>query len=675
MSQPSASRTILTCTCEDTMAPDGAALAKAGCGGDAPARQLCRANLATFRAALAEGLPVTVACTQEAPLFAEIAGAEAPDVPLAFANIRETAGWTAEAKASGPKMAAMIAAAGIAPAPFGITTLESGGVTLILGRDEVALEVAARLESQLDITVLLAPGSKVAPPRETRFPVLQGKIGGATGHLGAFVLTVDSYAVPAPSSREVLRFGGARDGATSRADLVIDLTGGTPLFAAHDLRPGYLRADPRDPRAVADLVAEAGQMVGTFDKPVYIDFAADLCAHSRNGITGCTRCLPLCPTGAITPDGDSVSIDPAICAGCGQCAAACPTGAATYALPGPDTTVLQLRAALKAWHAAGGKSAPVVLLHDGDHGTPLIDASGRFGRGLPAHVIPLAVNEITQVGPEILAAALAYGAGGVALLGRAKPLHDMDGLAASLTLVNEVAEALGHGTARLIETDDPDALEAALAELPRSPLHKAPASFLPPADKRGLLVAAFAEMQRSAPQPAEVIPLAAGAPFGAIVVDAEACTLCQACTGVCPTGALLDNPDAPMLRFAESACVQCGLCAATCPENAITLEPQIDVAAWDAPRRILHEEEPFCCAKCGAAFATRSAIERIQSKLSDHWMFTGDGGAARLGMLEMCENCRVEEVVTQGFDPHGAEPRKVRTSKDYPAPEAPGKLN
>jgi ferredoxin len=659
-------RTVLTCTCEGTMQPDTAALQKAGCGGDPSVRQLCRDNLDRFEAALAAGGPVTVACTQEAPLFSEIAAAQAPDVALSFVNIRETAGWTAQAADSGPKMAALLAAGAVDAAPFGVTTLESNGVTLILGRDQAALDLAEALSDQLDLTVLLLPGSAVAPPRQTQFPVLQGKIRNATGHLGAFSLTVDSYAVPAPSSRAVLTFGGARNGATSRADLVIDLTGGTPLFPAHDLRPGYLYADPRDPRACSELIAKAGGMVGTFDKPVFIDFAADLCAHSRNGITGCTRCLSLCPTSAIMPDGDSVVIDPAICAGCGQCAAACPTGAASYALPDASTIVEQLRLGLRAWAAAGARTAPVILFHDTDHGTPLIDASGRFGNGLPAHVIPLSVNEITRLGPEIFAAAFAYGAGAIAVLGRAKPQHDLDGLQAGMDFVAGVASDMGHGTIELIETDDPDALEDALAQINAAPVALSPSSFLPPTDKRGLLVMAFAQMNAAAPKPAQTLPLTSGAPFGAVLVDTDACTLCQACTGVCPTGALIDNPETPMLRFTESACVQCGLCAETCPEDAITLVPQIDFAAWDAPRRILNEEEPFCCTSCGTAFATRSGIERIQSRLADHWMFTGEAGALRLKVLAMCEDCRVEEIVNQGFDPHDTNTRKVRTAADYP---------
>lgn len=653
---------VLLCSCEKTM-PDSA-LEAAGCGAVA-GHQLCRSQTARVQAALAEGGPLTIACTQESALFTEMAEDAGFAARLSFANIRETALWSDQARDAGPKVAALVAMAEETPGSFAVVSLESRGVTLVLGRDSVAVEAAMQMAEALDITVLLLPGADVPPPRRTVFPVLQGRIRNARGVMGGFELAVDDYAAPAPSSRTRLDFGPGRDGATSRADLVVDLTGGQPLFPAAELRPGYLRADPRDPVAVARLVAQAMQMVGTFDKPKFIDFAASLCAHSRSGITGCTRCLSLCPTGAITPAGDSVAIDPAICAGCGQCAAACPTGAASYAVPDSETLVRQLRSGLRAFHGAAPRHAPVILFHDDEHGTPLIDALARHGRGLPAHVIPLSVNEITRIGPEHLAAALAYGASDLRILSRARPRHDISALRATLDLVSVLAAAAGHPAPALIETDDPDALDAALRAVPRQPVRAARASFLPPTDKRGLLVLAIAEMNRTAPAPAVTVALPKGAPFGALVVDRTACTLCHACTGACPAGALSDNPERPELRFTESACVQCGLCEATCPESAITLVPQADFAAWEQPRRILNEEEPFCCTSCGKPFGTLSGISRVQARLSGHWMFQGEDGQRRLAHLTQCEDCRVRSAVAEGFDPHGEGQRRVRTAEDY----------
>ena len=587
---------VLTCTCEGTMSLDAGALDSVGAGGK-PASQLCRAQLEHFHVALAEagleGSDLIVTCMQEEPLLREIAEEEDFGGRLDVVNIRETAGWSDQAGRAGPKMAALIAMAAVQGTSPRVITLESDGVALILGRDGVALEVAAALAETLEVTVLLPPGADVQPPRETRFPVLQGQARKAAGVLGAFTITVDALATPLPSSRRQLTFGPGQSRVESRCDLIIDLTGDAALFPAPELRPGYLRADPRDPVAVARLIAGAAGRRGSFDKPVHIDFRDALCAHSRNRLTGCTRCLSLCPTGAITPAGDSVAIDPAVCAGCGACAAACPTGAAGYALPSADTLAARLCAGLGAWYAAGGKGAPVILFHDGAHGAGLIDAAARFGRGLPAQVIPLQVNEISQIGPETLAAALAYGAGALRLLTRVRPLHDLSGLDETLALIELLAAAAGRpeDALALIQTDDPEALEGALYALPERQAPAARSSFLPPEDKRDLLVRAVAEMNRTAPAsalaPADALPLPEGAPFGAVVVDAEACTLCMACTGACPTGALLEDTQGPRLRFTETACVQCGLCAASCPESALTLEPRVDFAAWEAPGRVL----------------------------------------------------------------------------------------
>jgi ferredoxin len=252
-------------------------------------------------------------------------------------------------------------------------------VILIYGRDEEAIEAGKLLKDHLDVTVLLAAPSGVLPPRMRDFAVAKGSIRSASGTLGAFDIVVDDFALPSPSSRDALSFAPARNGAKSRCDIVLDLSGNAPLFAAPDLRDGYLRADPRDPAAILRAVLKARDLVGTFDKPRYIAFTEDLCAHARSRIVGCRRCLDLCPTGAIAPNGDHVAIDAAICAGCGECAAACPTGAAAYALPPADALMRRLRALLAAFRQAGGNN-PVLLLHDDQHGGALIDALARHGR-------------------------------------------------------------------------------------------------------------------------------------------------------------------------------------------------------------------------------------------------------------------------------------------------------
>ncbi|MET3845078.1 4Fe-4S binding protein [Bradyrhizobium sp. OAE829] len=657
---------LLICSCEKTMPLDVPAISRGCAGKITQANQLCGLELERFKQALADGAPITVACTQEAPLFREVAE-DFPQAQLTFANIREAGGWSNDAAAAGPKAAALIAAAQEDMPPISMVTLESSGVALIYGSDEIAIDAAQRLADRLDITVLLSKPGDVMPRRSNEFPVLKGTIRNARGHLGAFELAIDDYALPQPSSRAKLVFGAARNGATSTCDLILDLSGGTPLFPAHELRPGYLRADPRDRAAVERAISDAGNLVGTFDKPRFIQFEEALCAHSRSGITGCTRCLDLCPTGAITPNGKAVAIDANVCAGCGACASVCPTGAASYALPSADALMRRLRTLLQTYRKAGGSNG-IVLFHDGEHGDALIDALARFGAGLPAHVLPLRVNEVTQLGPESIAAVFAYGGSGVAILTRGKPKHDIAGLRRTAGTSDTVVAALGFGAGlvRILETDDPDQLRAMLDAAPGGVATPKPAGFVPRGAKRSVLETTFRELHLAAPAPVDSVPLAPGAPFGGVNLNVEGCTLCHACVTACPTGALSDNPDRAMLRFTESLCVQCGLCEATCPEKVITLEPRLDFAAWNAPLRVLKEEEPFNCIACGKPFGTKSSIERVLAKLGEkHWMFQG-ANAKRIDVIKMCADCRVEAVVNEGFDPHGAPQRPaVMTTEDY----------
>jgi ferredoxin len=657
-------RHVLICSCEDTMPLDVGALKRACRGSEVTgARQLCRAELERFRAAASSGAPLTVGCTQETPLFAEVAWESGADIR--YANIRETAGWSKDAKAATPKMAALIAMAAEPSPEIPFVSYESEGVILIYGCDERAIEAADLLKDHLDITVLIRPPAGVMPPRVSEYPVVKGLIRAAKGHLGAFELTVDDFAQPAPSSRAALSFGASKNGAMSRCDIMLDLSGGAPLFAAADLREGYLRADPDDGAAVLRAVIKARDLVGTFDKPRYVHFSADLCAHSRSQRIGCSRCLDLCPTGAITPNGDHVAIDAHVCAGCGQCAAVCPTGAAAYALPPAATLMQRLRTLLATYRAAGG-TRPVLLMHDNAHGMPLIDALARGGDGLPANVLPVAVNEVTQIGLDAIAAAFAYGASAMRFLLRGKPRHDVTGLRRTIALTEPILSGLGFGADRLstTETDDPDALGDALRAMAQRDGTPQPASFTPLGTSRELLRLALRELQRAAPAPVDVIPLPAGAPFGAIEIDVAGCTLCLACVSACPTGALGDNPEKPMLRFSEDACVQCGLCQATCPEKVITLKPQIDFRAATSLARVLKEEEPFACVRCGKPFGTRSTITRITEKLAGkHWMFQGD--TSRLELLKMCEDCRAIAATEASFDPHAPPRPPVRTTEDY----------
>jgi hypothetical protein len=205
---------VILCSCERTFRIDvGVELS----GAPQTAHHLCRSQLSVFTKALADTESLTVGCTQEAPLFQSTAIDLGSSTALRFVDVRGLAGWSDQGDRAGPKIAALIAAEAEPSAPAQTISAPSGGVALIYGRDETAIEVGRRLADTLDVTVLLTNPSDVVPPRKIVFPVLKGTVVAATGHFGAFSLVVDDFAPPLPSSRAKLVFELARNGPNRHA--------------------------------------------------------------------------------------------------------------------------------------------------------------------------------------------------------------------------------------------------------------------------------------------------------------------------------------------------------------------------------------------------------------------------------------------------------------------------
>jgi ferredoxin len=666
----------LVCNCRGSMAVDGAGIATA-LGQAAPLKvhtELCRSQLVDFETALAGDATLLVACTQEQAAFASIADeANGAAAKLRFTNIRERAGWSSASPGDLiPKMSALLAEAQYLPTPARLTTLKSDGRCLVYGDGDVALEVAALLAPRLDVSVLLCNAAGVATPSKPCGTLAKGTIRTVTGHLGAFEIEVSGYAAALPSSRATLAFAPPATTARTTADLIVDVSGRAAIFTAGARRDGYIRLDPTRPQSFAAALLEASEMTGEFEKPLYVDYDAGICAHSRSSKSGCNKCLDVCPTGAITSAGDSVAIAAKICAGCGACAAVCPTGAASYAYPPHNDLIARMGLLLGTYLKAGG-TRPHVLIHDAEHGTDLIDALARFGDGLPANVLPLEVFSVAIVGHDAMAAAVVMGAEHVSLLADPKFADEHGSIETEIALHTAFLTGLGHDGPRvhLVSTGDPDTLRAALAMPKRLAVIK-PDTFLPSGTKRDLSRTALAKLHASAPKPVDRIVLPAGAPYGSIAIKTDGCTLCLACVGACPVNALQDNPDKPELSFTEAACVQCGICVSTCPEQVLTREPQYNFTSQVLSPRILKSEEPFCCVSCNKPFGAKSTVERVIAKLEGkHAMFKNP---AQVRLIQMCDTCRVVALSELGNDPMrvGERPR-VRTSADYVDVKTPGK--
>ncbi|THH34847.1 4Fe-4S dicluster domain-containing protein [Aliishimia ponticola] len=640
-------KTLITCTCLGTQTIDTESLAHTtGLDVPPPCEALCTRQIDVAAKAVAAGDTI-FCCTQEARVFEDLAGDLGHPAPPLL-DLRDRAGWTQDQRPTLPKMSALVAEAQLPAEPGKSIDVLSEGLCLILGPADVALAAAEDLKDYLGVTVLLSDAADV--PDTRAFDVVLGKLRRAQGAFGGFSVVIDALQTVQPGGRGALTFTDPRDGGKSECDIILDLRGEQPLFPAPEKREGYLRADPSHAPSVARAVREASHMVGTFEKPLYVRVEPTLCAHSRAEQTGCTRCLDLCPTGAIVPNGDVVQIDPMICAGCGACSAACPSGAVSYDAPPVGLTFRRVQTLAKAYLDAGG-TAPRLLVHD-SFGAEMIRLAARYGSGLPADVIPLEIAALGAFGHAEIVAALAAGFADVTLV--PGPSTDRAAVQAQIALAQAIG---GEGRVSFADLTDPDLLSQSLFDA------APPAPVSTPVRPMGTRRQITRQAARALHPDTDTLPLPEGAPYGAVLVDTDACTLCLSCVSLCPAGALGDNPDKPQLRFQEDACLQCGLCASVCPEDAITYAPRLDLTEAALRQEVLNEEEPFACVECGALFGSKSAIDRITEKLTGHSMFSDP---ARLRMIQMCDDCRVNAQFHSDDNPFaGKERPRPRTTDDY----------
>ena len=512
------------------------------------------------------------------------------------------------------------------------------GLVLIVGPEPYALSVAEELVGKVTLAILATEGNNLSAGSEK--PVFTREIGGQIilvaaadlmdigGYLGAFEVTVDV-------NGERQNLAGLMKLTSQTFDVILDL-GRKPAITLELPPPGYF-AVSANRENMPKVLEEIAGLNGEFEKPQYVHYDPDICAHGERGITGCTRCIDTCPAGAVISIGERVEVDVHRCHGMGSCSAVCPTGALTYAYPSLGDTMNGLRQALTAWRISG-MPAPCILLYDSDSGAEYLRT---LCADFPDGVLPWRVEEIGSTGVEVWLSALAYGAVGIRILTHERtPGAVLTTLAQQIELIRCLLEGLDYDGQSIAELPAVEFSSAVWPQYVDESVVADVATFGGVDNKRDALRLVFDHLTPES-SPIEAIALPAASPFGQIRVDTALCTLCMGCVSVCPAGALADGSDTPKLDFIEWNCVQCGLCERACPENAIALEARLLVDSDSRlMKRTLNEEEPFGCIVCGKPFATKSMIDKMAETLASHRMFQGDA----LDRLKMCEDCRVKSM-------------------------------
>ena len=71
----------------------------------------------------------------------------------------------------------------------------------------------------------------------------------------------------------------------------------------------------------------------------------------------------------------------------------------------------------------------------------------------------------------------------------------------------------------------------------------------------------------------------AGAKFfegtrGSVDIDLTKCTMCGACSDICPAAAIVTDEEAGQWMIQRMQCVLCGQCVEICPEGCLFMKPE-----------------------------------------------------------------------------------------------------
>ena len=104
-------------------------------------------------------------------------------------------------------------------------------------------------------------------------------------------------------------------------------------------------------------------------------------------------------------------------------------------------------------------------------------------------------------------------------------------------------------------------------------------------------------------------------------LTAAKCTGCASCEASCPTHALTvtEKGRRRIFNYALYQCICCGACMHTCPEGAAELRHEISLKRFFqiTAKQEIRSVELAACERCGALFAPRPQIDRLNSKLSE----------------------------------------------------------
>ncbi len=688
---------LLLCSCNQQLSLDPRLLQKSLELGEKPLlfTSLCRNELYRLENLIKKEpeTPLLIACAVEAPLFEEFLGEARFEGNVSFTNLREECFWVHETREAANLKAASLLhrAMGDALASMNPMTqeaeIEVGNDVLIYGDRESCLSFASIVPLRLQPYVLVEEGFA----RETRQRLLQGnkfvvdagKVLSIEGHLGDYRVAVaynnpidlikcvkcrrcleacpkgaiDSFyqmnrqvCGPCDACVDACEAVGAIDLGRKTVqervfDQVVILGSSFSINSNVPPRGMYCVRQPQesDLRPLASLLVSR---VGQYRKRKQIHYRLATCGWGAFKQEGCMRCCEVCPVSALTGTEKGIDWDPIRCMGCGACVSRCPNDSLTYQKRPASEIHRAIYALISPLPGSTNNEDPpgesCLLLGCERCGTRKLRAVGEKRLPYPASVRPLLLPSTALISEDHMLEALRLGAAGVAIL-RCDCIPVIpESLQEAMDQSREVLDAFGADAKqiRLLEETEPERLAGQLTSFAEglTPLPwAAQQNPLTLDEKRAALKTALRHFMEATGHEPGRIPAGAHPSFATVRLDQGKCTLCMACVAACRPKALRAGGGSPELRCIAWDCIACGLCESLCPEDAITLERGLPLSLSAFEEEVLMQDEAVACPRCGKAFISKTALQKIQAALVESPHFEGN----RQRLLELCEDCRV----------------------------------
>lgn len=343
-------------------------------------------------------------------------------------------------------------------------------------------------------------------------------------------------------------------------------------------------------------------------------------------INSCPYCVDSCPYNAVTKEGSNIIISEESCVKCGACCVSCPTGA----LQLPDLTDNQMITILE--HIVSKESTI--------NNTRIIftcNQSNANITNLPQDTAIIQIPCISVLGFTHAMLAASYGIDIIALCPNnlCKQKETIKITRAEISLANKILQESNtpFSTVKLIEAEKLENIPSLLNEILEQPasIQKSPSIEI--LSKRPLLISMLSELVPNIEKTFEQKI----SPFFDIDIDDKLCTMCDACSSICPADALKSIPTESSLEltFRPKKCVGCYACEKVCPEICLIIKGRlVPKNIVDDKKDIKIKDLALKCKKCGKPIGSSRKTKKIEKILAP------SSNTSLLEALYLCNKCK-----------------------------------